>query len=106
MERMIEDSFKFASDDVTARKLIEARLDAGAMITATEKSLLEGGHLVARDNIAATRTALAALTAAKDGSRSTRHPCTHGGPRTGRKVSDRRTLERFAHEGAAGEKGF
>ena len=67
VERMIEDSFKFAADDVSARKLIEARLDASALITTTEKSLLEGGHLIASDNIAATRTALAALTAAKDG---------------------------------------
>ena len=67
VERMIEDSFKFAADDVSARKLIEARLDAGALITTTEKSLLEGNHLIASDNIAATRTALAALTAAKDG---------------------------------------
>ena len=67
VERMIEDSFKFAADDVSARKLIEARLDAGALITTTEKSLLEGNHLIASDNIAATRTALAALIAAKDG---------------------------------------
>jgi Fe-S protein assembly chaperone HscA len=67
VERMIEDSFKFAADDVSARKLIEARLDAGALITTMEKSLLEGNHLIASDNIAATRTALAALTAAKDG---------------------------------------
>ena len=67
VERMIEDSFKFAADDVSARKLIEARLDAGALITTTEKSLLEGSHLIASDNIAATRTALAALTVAKDG---------------------------------------
>jgi len=67
VERMIEDSFKFAVDDVSARKLIEARLDAGALIATTEKSLLEGGHLVASDNIADTRTALAALTAANDG---------------------------------------
>ncbi|MDN5943158.1 MAG: molecular chaperone DnaK [Nitrospira sp.] len=67
VERMIEDSFKFAVDDVSARKLIEARLDAGALITTTEKSLLEGSHLIAPDNIAATRTALAALTVAKDG---------------------------------------
>ena len=65
VERMIEDSFKFAADDVSARKLIEARLDASALITTTEKSLLEGSHLIAADNIAATRTALAALTAAK-----------------------------------------
>ncbi|THJ13313.1 MAG: molecular chaperone DnaK [Nitrospira sp. CG24C] len=67
VEQMIEDSFKFAANDVSARKLIEARLDAGAMITATEKSLLEGSHLIASDNIAATRTALAALSVAKDG---------------------------------------
>ena len=67
VERMIEDSFKFAADDVSARKLIEARLDASALITTTEKSLLEGSHLIASDNIAATRTALAALIAAKDG---------------------------------------
>ena len=67
VERMIEDSFKFAADDVSARKLIEARLDASALITTMDKSLLEGSHLVASDTIAATRAALAALTAAKDG---------------------------------------
>ena len=67
VERMIEDSFKFAADDISARKLIEARLDASALITTTEKSILEGGHLITSDNIAATRTALAALAAAKDG---------------------------------------
>ncbi len=67
VEQMIEDSFKFAADDVSARKLIEARLDAGALITTMEKSILEGSHLIASDKIAATRTALAALTAAKDG---------------------------------------
>jgi molecular chaperone DnaK (HSP70) len=67
VEHMIEDSFKFAADDVSARKLIEARLDAGALITTTEKSLMEGGHLIASDDIAAVRTALVALAAAKDG---------------------------------------
>ncbi len=67
VEKMIEDSFKFASDDISARKLIEARLDADALIRTTEKSLLEGGHLIASDNIAATRAALAALSTAKDG---------------------------------------
>ncbi|TKB74185.1 MAG: molecular chaperone DnaK [Nitrospira sp.] len=67
VEQMIEDSFKFAADDVSARKLIEARLDAGALITTTEKSLLEGGHLIAPEDIAVTRTALSALSVAKDG---------------------------------------
>ncbi|HSQ92634.1 MAG TPA: Hsp70 family protein, partial [Nitrospiraceae bacterium] len=67
VERMIEDSFKFAADDVSARKLIEARLDAGALITTTEKSLTEGGHLIPQEGVAAIRSVLSSLTAAKDG---------------------------------------
>ena len=67
VERMIEDSFKFAADDIGARKLIEARLDAGALITTMEKSLAEGGHLIAQDTLAAVRTALSALATANDG---------------------------------------
>ena len=68
VERMIEDSFKFAQEDVSARKLIEARLDAGALFTTTEKSLAEGGKLIAEKDAAAIRVALAALNAAKEGS--------------------------------------
>ncbi|HEX9153935.1 MAG TPA: molecular chaperone DnaK [Nitrospira sp.] len=67
VERMIEDSFKFAAEDVNARKLIEARLDAGALITTTEKSLAEGGHLIPQKDVAAIRAALSSLAAAKDG---------------------------------------
>ncbi|HEY6640357.1 MAG TPA: molecular chaperone DnaK [Nitrospiraceae bacterium] len=67
VERMIEDSFKFAADDVSARKLIEARLDAGALITTTEKSLTEGGHLIPKEDVAAVRSVLSSLAAAKDG---------------------------------------
>ena len=67
VERMIEDSFKFAQDDVTARRLIEARLDAGALITTTEKSLGEGGTLVADQEAAAVRSALSSLKTALDG---------------------------------------
>jgi Fe-S protein assembly chaperone HscA len=68
VERMIEDSFKFAQEDVSARKLIEARLDAGALFTTTEKSLAEGVKLIAEKDAAAVRVALAALNAAKEGS--------------------------------------
>ncbi|WP_455378587.1 molecular chaperone DnaK [Petrachloros mirabilis] len=68
VERMIEDSFKFAAEDVTARKLIEAKLDAGALITTTEKSIEEGGRLIAQEEITSVRAALSALVAAKDGS--------------------------------------
>jgi len=67
VERMIEDSFKFAQEDVNARRLIEARLDAGALIATTEKSLADGGRLIAEKEAAAVRAALSALTAAKDG---------------------------------------
>jgi molecular chaperone DnaK (HSP70) len=67
VEQMIGDSFKFAAEDITARKLIEARLDGGALIAATEKSLGQGSHLIAADEVAAIRAALAALATAKDG---------------------------------------
>jgi Fe-S protein assembly chaperone HscA len=67
VERMIEDSFKFAQDDVAARKLIEARLDAGALLATTEKSLSEGGRLIAPDAMASIRAAVTALAAIKDG---------------------------------------
>ncbi|HKR79702.1 MAG TPA: molecular chaperone DnaK [Nitrospira sp.] len=68
VERMIEDSFKFAQEDVSARKLIEARLDAGALIAATEKSLAEAGTLVPERDAATVREALSSLQSAKDGS--------------------------------------
>jgi Fe-S protein assembly chaperone HscA len=67
VERMIEDSFKFAQEDVTARKLIEARLDAGALLATTEKSLSEGSRLIAPDALTSIRAAVAALTTTKDG---------------------------------------
>jgi Fe-S protein assembly chaperone HscA len=67
VERMIEDSFKFAQEDVSARKLIEARLDAGALIATTEKSLADGGSLIAEKDAAEVRNALSALDAAKEG---------------------------------------
>lgn len=67
VERMIEDSFKFAMDDVNARKLIEARLDAGALITTTEKSLEEASGLISTEEAAAVRAAVSNLTLAKEG---------------------------------------
>ncbi|HRI37564.1 MAG TPA: Hsp70 family protein, partial [Nitrospira sp.] len=68
VERMIEDSFKFAADDVNARKLIEARLDAEALLKTTEKSLTEAGHLIMADEAKGIRNALSQLATAKDGS--------------------------------------
>ena len=67
VERMIEDSFKFAQEDVSARRLIEARLDAGALIATAEKSLADGAKLVAQKEADAVRNALSALNGAKEG---------------------------------------
>ncbi|MCP9451843.1 MAG: molecular chaperone DnaK [Nitrospira sp.] len=67
VERMIEESFKFAREDVASRKLIEARLDAGSLLSATEKALAQGGHLVPEEVLTAIRAAVAALAKAKEG---------------------------------------
>ena len=67
VERMIEDSFKFAQQDVDARKLIEARLEAGALMTTTEKSLADGDKLIGQEEAAAIRDRLSLLKAAADG---------------------------------------
>jgi molecular chaperone DnaK len=67
VERMIEDSFKFAAEDVNARKLIEARLDAEALLTATDKSLVDAGHLISQEEAHSIRATLAQLSTAKGG---------------------------------------
>ncbi|BCA54871.1 Chaperone protein DnaK [Nitrospira sp. KM1] len=66
VEKMIEESFVFAQEDVNARRLIEARLDAGALMTITEKSIGEGGQLIAAEEREAIRTALNNLASARD----------------------------------------
>lgn len=68
VERMIEDSFKFAAEDISARKLIEARLDAEALIKTTEKSLAEAGHLIPTEEVVEIRRALDQLSTANSGS--------------------------------------
>ncbi len=68
VERMIEESFKFAADDLQARQLIEARTEAEAIRTATEKALGLGGRLISADETQAIQDALARLAAATQGS--------------------------------------
>jgi molecular chaperone DnaK (HSP70) len=68
VERMIGESYKFAADDLKARQLIEARTEADAILTATEKALKHGGALIGRDEAAAIRGALSALQTAREGS--------------------------------------
>ncbi len=61
VERMIEESFAHAEEDVAARLLIEARNEAEAVIRATERALGQGGHLIGADEAARIREALDAL---------------------------------------------
>ncbi|MGZ8366956.1 MAG: Hsp70 family protein, partial [Nitrospira sp.] len=61
------DSFKFAAEDVNARKLIEARLDAEALLKATDKSLVDAGHLISQEEAHSIRATLAQLSTAKGG---------------------------------------
>ncbi len=65
VERMIGESYKFAADDLKARQLIEARTEADAILTATDKALARGGHLVGEDEVRTIRAAADALRRAK-----------------------------------------
>jgi molecular chaperone DnaK (HSP70) len=67
VERMIGESYKFASDDLKARQLIEARTEAEAILMATEKALKQGSHLVGEEDLALIKAAMAAVEAAKSG---------------------------------------
>lgn len=65
VERMIRESFQFAAEDLQARQLIEARTEAEAILTATEKAMQQGQGLVSGQETAAIRSSLAALEAAR-----------------------------------------
>ena len=68
VERMVEDSFKFAAEDLKARQLIEARTEADAIRAATEKALAQGGQLISAEETARIRQALTTLASAAEGS--------------------------------------
>jgi len=66
VERMIEESFRFAEADLRARLLIEARNEADQVIRATERGLSDGARLISMGEVAAIRSVLAALKTARD----------------------------------------
>src|SRR3990172_5543621 len=68
VERMIEESFVHAEEDVASRLLIEARNEADTVIRATERALGQGSGLIGQEEKAQINGALAALKAARDGS--------------------------------------
>jgi chaperone protein DnaK len=67
VERMIEESFAHAEEDVAARLLIEARNEADSVIRATERALRQGSQLIGEDEVARIREALEALRGVRDG---------------------------------------
>jgi len=67
VERMIEESFAHAEEDVAARLLIEARNEADTVIRGTERALTQGAHLIDQAEAARIRDALEALRAVRDG---------------------------------------
>jgi Fe-S protein assembly chaperone HscA len=67
VERMIEESFQFAEQDVRARMLIEARNEADTVLRATEKALAQAPGRISAEEIEGIRQALAALRAARAG---------------------------------------
>ena len=68
VERMIEESFVHAEEDVASRLLIEARNEADTVIRATERALGQASGLIGQEETAQINGALAALKAARDGS--------------------------------------
>ncbi len=67
VERMIGESFQFAADDLKARQLIEARTEADAILTATDKALQRGGSLIRQEELTTIRATLSSLEAVKKG---------------------------------------
>ena len=64
VEHMIRESFQFAEQDVRARQVIEARVEAEAIMTATDKALQRGTNLIAREEVQAIQHAIDTLRAA------------------------------------------
>jgi chaperone protein DnaK len=65
VERMINESYTFAAEDLKARQVIEARTEADAILTATEKALHMGAHLIDTPEVEQIRQAITTLLAVK-----------------------------------------
>jgi len=65
--RMLSDSFTHAADDMQARALAEAQVEADQIAAATETALATDGELVAADERAVIAAALARLRRCRDG---------------------------------------
>jgi Fe-S protein assembly chaperone HscA len=66
VERMVEESYRYAEADVEARLLIEARNEADTVLTHVRRALRQGAHLITAEERAAIDGAVAALQAVRD----------------------------------------
>jgi chaperone protein DnaK len=66
VERMIEESFAHAEEDVAARLLIDARNEADTVIRGTEKALAQGARLIDQEEVARIRQNLEELRRVRD----------------------------------------
>jgi Fe-S protein assembly chaperone HscA len=67
VEGMIRDSFQFATEDIKARQIIEARNEANAIIVATEKALVRATNLISDKEIEGIHRILQQLSEVKEG---------------------------------------
>jgi molecular chaperone DnaK (HSP70) len=67
VERMIQESYIFAQQDIQARQSIEAKTEAESILRATEKALVRAKGLATPEELAAIRQAVASLKAAMAG---------------------------------------
>ena len=67
VEGMVRDSFQFATEDIKARQIIEARNEANAIIVATEKALGRAANLIQEKEAEGIRQILRQLSEVKDG---------------------------------------
>jgi molecular chaperone HscA len=65
--RMLQDSFAHAADDMAARALAEAQVEADQIATATRNALAADGELLSTDERAAIETALAEVARVRAG---------------------------------------
>ena len=63
ISRMLTDSMQHAQDDLAARKLAEARVEATSLNLATRAALASDSHLLSADELGRIEAALASLTA-------------------------------------------
>jgi Fe-S protein assembly chaperone HscA len=65
--QMVEDSFTYAEEDVSARLLIETKTEAETVMNHVRRALRQGGHLVGRDELHMISQAIDALRAVECG---------------------------------------